>query len=146
MCVSAHTHTHTHTHIYIYSIYIYIHTFTHTHAYIYIHTHPHTHIYIYIYILTRRHNLKPKFAQVPEQSDFTHCVYLVAAEHVQEITRMNVAASATATGVHETPSLAARYLEKKTRRCFDFFRAPFLPVSPVLPEVDPTIDKNKRSG
>jgi len=31
----------------------------------------------------RRHNLKPKFAQVPEQSDFTYGVYLVAAEHLQ---------------------------------------------------------------
>jgi len=31
----------------------------------------------------RRQNLKPKFAQVPEQSDFTHGVYLVAAEHLQ---------------------------------------------------------------
>jgi len=29
----------------------------------------------------RRQNLKPKFAQVPEQSDFTYGVYLVAAEH-----------------------------------------------------------------
>jgi len=30
----------------------------------------------------RRQNLKPKFAQVSEQSDFTYGVYLVAAEHV----------------------------------------------------------------
>jgi len=30
----------------------------------------------------RRPNLKPKFAQVPEQSDFTYGVYLVAAEHL----------------------------------------------------------------
>jgi len=30
----------------------------------------------------RRQNLKPKFAQVPEQSDFTYGVYLVAAEHL----------------------------------------------------------------
>jgi len=30
----------------------------------------------------RRQNLKPKFAQVPEQSDFTDGVYLVAAEHL----------------------------------------------------------------
>jgi len=29
-----------------------------------------------------RQNLKPKFAQVPEQSDFTYGVYLVAAEHL----------------------------------------------------------------
>jgi len=28
-------------------------------------------------------NLKPNFAQVPEQSDFTYGVYLVAAEHLQ---------------------------------------------------------------
>jgi len=27
----------------------------------------------------RRQNLKPKFAQVPEQNDFTYGVYLVAA-------------------------------------------------------------------
>ena len=31
----------------------------------------------------RRQNLKPKFAQVPEDSDFTYGVYLVAAEHLQ---------------------------------------------------------------
>ena len=30
----------------------------------------------------RRQNLKPKFAEVPEQSDFTYGVYLVAAEHL----------------------------------------------------------------
>jgi len=30
----------------------------------------------------RRQNLKPKFAQEPEQSDFTYGVYLVAAEHL----------------------------------------------------------------
>jgi len=30
----------------------------------------------------RRHNLKPKFAQVPEQSEFTFSVYLVAAWHL----------------------------------------------------------------
>jgi len=30
----------------------------------------------------RRQNLKPKFAQVPGQSDFTYGVYLVAAEHL----------------------------------------------------------------
>ena len=30
----------------------------------------------------RCQNLKPNFAQVPEQSDFTYCVYLVAAEHL----------------------------------------------------------------
>ena len=30
----------------------------------------------------RRQNLKPKFAQVPEQSDFTYGVYFVAAEHL----------------------------------------------------------------
>jgi len=29
-----------------------------------------------------RQNLKPKFAQVPEQSDCTYGVYLVAAEHL----------------------------------------------------------------
>jgi len=40
--------------------------------------------------------------------------------------------------------VAARYLEKKTRRFFDCFRAPPLPVSPGSPEVDPTIDQNKR--
>ena len=33
----------------------------------------------------RRQNLKPKFAQVPEQSDFTYGVYLVAAEHLTRI-------------------------------------------------------------
>jgi len=27
-------------------------------------------------------NLKPNFAQVPEQNDFTYGVYLVAAEHL----------------------------------------------------------------
>jgi len=43
------------------------------------------------------------------------------------------------------PSLAARYLEKKTRLFFDFLRPP-VPVSPGLPEDDPTIDKNKRAG
>jgi len=31
----------------------------------------------------RRQNLKPKFAQVPEQSDFTFGVYLVVAEHLK---------------------------------------------------------------
>jgi len=30
----------------------------------------------------RRQNLKPKIAQVPEQSDVTYGVYLVAAEHL----------------------------------------------------------------
>jgi len=30
----------------------------------------------------RRQNLTPKFAQVPEQSDFTYGVYLVAAVHL----------------------------------------------------------------
>jgi len=30
----------------------------------------------------RCQNLKPKFAQVPEQSDFTYGVYLVTAEHL----------------------------------------------------------------
>ena len=44
------------------------------------------------------------------------------------------------------PSLAARYLEKKTRRFLDFFREPPLPVSSGSPEVDPTIDQNMRSG
>jgi len=34
------------------------------------------------YIAGDRQNLKPKFAQVPEQSDFTYSVYLVAAEHL----------------------------------------------------------------
>jgi len=35
------------------------------------------------YITGDRHqNLKPKFAQVPEQSDFTYGGYLVAAEHL----------------------------------------------------------------
>jgi len=29
-----------------------------------------------------RQNLKPKFAHVPEQSEFTYGVYLVAAEHL----------------------------------------------------------------
>jgi len=33
----------------------------------------------------RRQNLKPKFAQVPEQSDFTYGVYLVAPEHLQSV-------------------------------------------------------------
>jgi len=42
--------------------------------------------------------------------------------------------------------LAARYLEKKTRLFFDFFHPPPVPVSPGLPEDDPTIDKNKRPG
>jgi len=41
------------------------------------------------------------------------------------------------------PSLTARYLEKTTRRYFDFFAPPPLPVSPGSPEVDPTIDQNK---
>jgi len=31
----------------------------------------------------RRQNLKPEFAQVPEQSDFTYSVYLVTAGHLQ---------------------------------------------------------------
>jgi len=31
----------------------------------------------------RRQNLKPKFAQVPEQSEFTYSVYLAAAGHLQ---------------------------------------------------------------
>ena len=30
----------------------------------------------------RRQNLKPKFAQVPEQSEFTYSVHLVAAGHL----------------------------------------------------------------
>jgi len=30
----------------------------------------------------RRQNLKPKFAQVPEQSEFTYSAYLSAAGHV----------------------------------------------------------------
>ena len=48
--------------------------------------------------------------------------------------------------VERLSSLAARYLENKTRLFFYFFRAPPLPVSPGLPEVDPTIDQNKRPG
>jgi len=46
------------------------------------------------------------------------------------------------------PSLAARYLENKTRRFFDFFCTPPPPsCSPGLPEADSTIDKkNKRPG
>jgi len=44
-------------------------------------------------------------------------------------------------------SLAARYLEKKTHLFFYFFAPPPpVPVSPGLPEDDPTIDKNKRPG
>ena len=35
----------------------------------------------------RRQNVKPKFAQVPEQSDFTYGVYLVAAEHLKPSVR-----------------------------------------------------------
>jgi len=35
------------------------------------------------YIAGDRHqNLKPKFAQVPEQSEFTYSAYLVAAGHL----------------------------------------------------------------
>ena len=45
-----------------------------------------------------------------------------------------------------SPSSAARYLEKKTRRFLNFFRAPPLPVSPGSPEVDLMIDPNRRSG
>jgi len=30
----------------------------------------------------RRQNLKPKFAQVPEQSEFAYSAYLVAAGHL----------------------------------------------------------------
>jgi len=30
----------------------------------------------------RRQNLEPKFTQVPEQSEFTYSVYLVAAGHL----------------------------------------------------------------
>jgi len=45
----------------------------------------------------------------------------------------------------QVPSLAARYLEKKTRRCLIFFASP-LPVSPGRPDVDPTMDQNRRSG
>ena len=41
-------------------------------------------------------------------------------------------------------SLAARFLEKKTRRFF-FVASPPLPVSPGSPEVDPMIDQNRRS-
>jgi len=44
------------------------------------------------------------------------------------------------------PSLAARYLEKKTRQFLDCFRAPPLPVSPGSPEVNPMIDQTKRAG
>jgi len=33
----------------------------------------------------RRQNLKPKFAQVPEQSDFTYGVYFVTAEHFNKL-------------------------------------------------------------
>jgi len=40
------------------------------------------------------------------------------------------AATVAATGA---TSLAARYLEKKTRLFFDFFHAPLVPVSPGLP-------------
>jgi len=43
-------------------------------------------------------------------------------------------------------SLTARYFEKKTRRFFDLFRAPPLPVSPGSSEVDPMMDQNRRSG
>jgi len=32
--------------------------------------------------INRCQNLKPNFAQVPERSDFTYGVYLVAAEHL----------------------------------------------------------------
>jgi len=30
----------------------------------------------------RRQNLKPNFAQVPEKSDLTYGVYLIAADHL----------------------------------------------------------------
>jgi len=43
-------------------------------------------------------------------------------------------------------SLAARYLEKTTRLFFFVFLRPPVPVSSGLPEDDPTIDQNKRSG
>jgi len=43
-------------------------------------------------------------------------------------------------------SLPARYLEKKTRLFSIFFTPPPVPVFPGLPEVDPTIDNNKRPG
>ena len=33
----------------------------------------------------RRQNVKPKFVQVPEQSDFTYGVHLVAAEHLLRV-------------------------------------------------------------
>jgi len=44
------------------------------------------------------------------------------------------------------PSLAARYLEKKTRRFFDLFCAPPRSCFPGFTRVDPTIDQTKRSG
>jgi len=34
----------------------------------------------------RRQNLKPKLAQVPEQSGFTYSAYLVAAGHLKPLT------------------------------------------------------------
>jgi len=43
-------------------------------------------------------------------------------------------------------SLAAKYLENKNSTMFRCFLTPPLPVSPGLPEVDLTIDKNKRFG
>ena len=56
-------------------------------------------------------------------------------------------AAATASGSKVIKSLAARYLEKKTRRFFYiFFAPPPLPVSPCSPEVDPMIDQHRRSG
>jgi len=43
-------------------------------------------------------------------------------------------------------ALAARYLEKKTRRFFDLFCAPPRSCFPGFTRVDPTIDQNKRPG
>jgi len=44
------------------------------------------------------------------------------------------------------PSLAARYLEKKTRRFFVFVATPPRSCFPGFTRVDPTIDQNKRPG
>jgi len=46
----------------------------------------------------------------------------------------------------EASLLAARYLEKKTRRFFDLFCAPPRFCFPGFTRVDPTIDQNKRPG
>jgi len=76
-------------------------------------------------------NVKTKLAHVREQSESTYGANLVAAGHLE------TALTTVHTHSRVSPSLAARYLEKKTRRFFDYFRAPPF----LFPRVNPRLTR-----